>query len=492
MKLPYIRIGISSFYGVWFVSILCSLNTLIAQPFTILNHQEAHASDPEKIAKVWMQNCAYDLARNYKHSIQIHPELPETQIFLAWLRSHAKTFQQEGNGVTVYPDASIINPFFQLLPDIWIDVDKNEIPDISKATDADMLWEPHAGALKCAGIMLEKSGTLIQSDSIQLPSADSVVFSMEYQLHPGTVLRIELNTSATSYQMDLCADSALPQQYEITLPLQDQKGAAFVSFSLGATSETRARIQVNHVNFKLPQSEKFHLACTDTLKTQPFQMLSYRPEIFLADNALRPGVTILEAPVWMNSDEKAYVFGRATCAPGMYPMTLQFSDSAGHSTTCRMILHVLLPPAKAPDVPVVHQPLPTEIVSATGNAKSNSVSKKGKKTTKKSAVASAASVPTPLGNQASFIQEAVPAQHIRYQLIKDGYVSLYVLNASGDAVRTILQYQKYMPGRYSILWDGSNDAGEVLTGGEYECRMEFLPADGTPPHSESCRLLKVF
>jgi hypothetical protein len=355
-----------------------------------------------------------------------------------------------------------------------------------------MLWEPYAGALKCAGIMLEKSGTLIQSDSIQLPAADSVVFTMEYQLHPGTVLRVQLNTSATSYQYDLCAESTLPQQYQISLPLQDQNGAAFVSLTLDATSETRTQVQVNQVNFKLPQSEKFHLACTDTLKTQPFQMLSYRPEIFLADKALRPAVKILEAPVWMNSDEKAYVFGRATCAPGMYPMTLQFSDSAGHSTTCRMILHVLLPPAKAPDVPVLHQPLPTEIVSVTGNAKSSTASKKGKKTAKKSAVASASNVPKPTGNQASFIQEAVPAQHIRYQLIKDGYVSLYVLNASGDAVRTILQYQKYMPGRYSILWDGSNDAGEVLTGGEYECRMEFLPADGTPPHSESCRLLKVF
>lgn len=480
-------------FGILFLLLLAM--RVSAQSYVFVQKQVSGRSDIDASADIWIQNCAYDLARNKVHSVYIDSQLPEIKIFLEWLQAEAKTFQQEGTWVKVFPDKTGSNPFYELIPDVWHNADRNLIPDIAKYSDAQMLWESYAGSLRCSGVEIYAPGVLLHTDSIILPVADSVVFTVEYQMSAGSVLHLHLNTPAYVHTEDICASEAGIQRYEFTIPLKDASNHAFLSYTLSASSETHTWVRLSDINLRLPESAQFHLACADTLRTQPFQMISYRPEIFLAGNALRPGVRILEGPIWMNSDEKAYIFGRATCAPGMYPITLQFSDTLQHSTTCRMVLHVLLPPVKLPDLPVIHTPLPQnpivhsshEVRSATASA-----SKKGSKSSKKGGKIQSAKPNTSNLIQASFIQEAVPAQHIQYQLIKDGYVSLYVLNSTGDAVRTILQYQKYMPGRYSILWDGSNDAGEVLTGGEYECRMEFLPADGTPPHSESCRLLKVF
>lgn len=466
-----------------------------AQPYVLIQNLESSRVNTHPSAETWIQNCAYDLARNKVHSVLIDSQLPEIKIFLEWLRAESKTFQQEGAWVKVFPDHTHSSPFDALIPNVWHNADGNTVPDIAKYSDAQMLWEPYAGTLRCNGIEIHAPGILLQTDSIMLPATDSVVFTLEYQMSEASVLHLKLNTPAWEYAVDICDSDAGSQKFEYTLPLKEASNIAYLSFSLSASSEAHTWVRISSLNLRLPESAQFHLGCTDTLKTQPFQMMSYRPEIFLASNAMRPTVSIVEGPIWMNSDDKAYIFGRATCAPGMYPVTLQFTDTLKHSTTCHIVLHVLHPPEKKPNLPIFHTPLPDNTISLSSQEPrfiNETAAKKGSKGSKKgSKVHQAKSNPSNL-NQASFIHDAVPAQHIRYQLIKDGYVSLYVLNSTGDAVRTILQYQKYMPGRYSILWDGSNDAGEVLTGGEYECRMEFLPADGTPPHSESCRLLKVF
>ena len=63
-----------------------------------------------------------------------------------------------------------------------------------------------------------------------------------------------------------------------------------------------------------------------------------------------------------------------------------------------------------------------------------------------------------------------PETTIRYDLAKAGKVRLIVYALNGQAVRTLVD-EKRPAGRYSVAWDGRDDAGRAVASGVYLCRM---------------------
>jgi subtilisin family serine protease len=64
-----------------------------------------------------------------------------------------------------------------------------------------------------------------------------------------------------------------------------------------------------------------------------------------------------------------------------------------------------------------------------------------------------------------------PATRVAFEVPVVGRVSLVVFDVNGRRVRTLVDEQK-QPGRYSVTWDGTSDAGRRLASGLYFCRME--------------------
>ncbi len=80
-----------------------------------------------------------------------------------------------------------------------------------------------------------------------------------------------------------------------------------------------------------------------------------------------------------------------------------------------------------------------------------------------------------------------------YGLSQDAAVTIQVLGANQQVVRTLVQEETQVSGQHSVLWDGHNDAGAVVTDGEYTVRIAAKGAartatrnirvrvDNTPP-----------
>lgn len=64
-----------------------------------------------------------------------------------------------------------------------------------------------------------------------------------------------------------------------------------------------------------------------------------------------------------------------------------------------------------------------------------------------------------------------PTTTIKYQLPKSTEVSLKIYNLLGQLVRILID-EKQMAGNYSIIWDGKNDNGQLVTSGVYMCRIQ--------------------
>jgi hypothetical protein len=313
-----------------------------------------------------------------------------------------------------------------------------------------------------------------------------------------------IKTPAGSIIQDYTCKDSNQSIHQIRLPLQ-QSGQAWCSIQLISASSPQARTFLQFLNLSIPETEQFFLTAPDTVRVESFGFLNFRPDIHSLLTSSPIQVKILNGPKWLNSDEKGYAFGRATCPPDFYPVEMVYSNSENKSRTIQFVLQVYaavqtpVPAAASKPDSVLQNSNPTPSILASENkTESKPLATKGKK--KKGnkishSMAKASELEqkvTPSPIQAYLIRAEGPSQNIRYSVRKDGYVSLIILNQSGEPVKTLFRYQKYMKGLYNIFWDGSNDAGESLSGGEYECRMEFLPADGTPPHSETCRVLKVF
>jgi flagellar hook assembly protein FlgD len=60
---------------------------------------------------------------------------------------------------------------------------------------------------------------------------------------------------------------------------------------------------------------------------------------------------------------------------------------------------------------------------------------------------------------------------IRFEIARTGPVSIKVYNAMGQLVRTLVD-ERRDPGRYSIRWDGRNQAGERVSSGVFFYSMK--------------------
>jgi endoglucanase len=66
-----------------------------------------------------------------------------------------------------------------------------------------------------------------------------------------------------------------------------------------------------------------------------------------------------------------------------------------------------------------------------------------------------------------------PTTTITCQVAKDNQVELTIYNLLGQKVRTLIN-EKKTTGTYSIIWDGTDDAGFKLSSGVYFCRMKVM------------------
>jgi flagellar hook assembly protein FlgD len=61
-----------------------------------------------------------------------------------------------------------------------------------------------------------------------------------------------------------------------------------------------------------------------------------------------------------------------------------------------------------------------------------------------------------------------PTTQIRYSIRKRGHVSLDVYNVAGQRVRTLVsEVQTPLPQGFAVTWDGTSDAGDVVSSGVY-------------------------
>lgn len=63
-----------------------------------------------------------------------------------------------------------------------------------------------------------------------------------------------------------------------------------------------------------------------------------------------------------------------------------------------------------------------------------------------------------------------PTTEISYRLQSDDFVSLTIYNSLGQAVRTLVR-EKQTSGYYNVIWDGKNNAGQVVPSGIYLYRL---------------------
>ena len=70
-----------------------------------------------------------------------------------------------------------------------------------------------------------------------------------------------------------------------------------------------------------------------------------------------------------------------------------------------------------------------------------------------------------------------PTTTISFDLPRDGFVVLKIYDITGRLVRVLVQEQK-LAGAHSVIWDGLDDAGQVVAAGVYLYRIEFVDAAG--------------
>ena len=80
------------------------------------------------------------------------------------------------------------------------------------------------------------------------------------------------------------------------------------------------------------------------------------------------------------------------------------------------------------------------------------------------------SVPGEFNLEANYPNPFNPSTTIRYQIDKDGIVNLDIFNAVGQQIR-VLDSGFKNTGEHTAVWDGRNDAGEVLSSGIYLIKL---------------------
>lgn len=65
-----------------------------------------------------------------------------------------------------------------------------------------------------------------------------------------------------------------------------------------------------------------------------------------------------------------------------------------------------------------------------------------------------------------------PSTNIKYTLPKTAVVTVKIYDILGKEIRTLVSRISQKPGDYSLIWDGRNNEGEIVTSGTYFCRLE--------------------
>ncbi|MBN1560649.1 T9SS type A sorting domain-containing protein [candidate division KSB1 bacterium] len=64
-----------------------------------------------------------------------------------------------------------------------------------------------------------------------------------------------------------------------------------------------------------------------------------------------------------------------------------------------------------------------------------------------------------------------PTTTISYEIAAAEFVSLTIYDMNGRLVHTLVS-QKQIPGRYTVVWEGKSDTGELASSGFYCCRLQ--------------------
>lgn len=96
---------------------------------------------------------------------------------------------------------------------------------------------------------------------------------------------------------------------------------------------------------------------------------------------------------------------------------------------------------------------------------------------------------TPTGILASLPEQKTTLSHspnpanatltIRYTLSRPGPASVTIYDPSGRRVRTLLEHPHQGPGTYSVVWNGTNEAGEAVGSGVYFYKLGLATIDIT-------------
>ena len=71
-----------------------------------------------------------------------------------------------------------------------------------------------------------------------------------------------------------------------------------------------------------------------------------------------------------------------------------------------------------------------------------------------------------------------PSTSIQYSIPKSGNVAITIYNAKGQLVKQLLKESK-KEGNYTILWDGKNQAGQIMNSGIYYCQVKMKSESST-------------
>ena len=80
-------------------------------------------------------------------------------------------------------------------------------------------------------------------------------------------------------------------------------------------------------------------------------------------------------------------------------------------------------------------------------------------------------VPTTFTLHQNYPNPFNPSTTIQYELSTTGAVQLSVFDALGRQVRRLIS-QEQSPGRYSVVWNGKNESGTLLSSAMYFVRLQ--------------------
>lgn len=63
-----------------------------------------------------------------------------------------------------------------------------------------------------------------------------------------------------------------------------------------------------------------------------------------------------------------------------------------------------------------------------------------------------------------------PTTTIRFEILQEGHVTLGIYDVSGRPVRTLVEGRRDAR-VHEVSWDGTDDAGRLVAGGVYFCRL---------------------